>query len=140
MVPTQASRVLPSLFALLPAAQLELMLSRLSLMAIHVESQTTRDDIYHSTHSVIPHDVRPLRLRARRRRPRPTPTITGRWPGNIDQDEAGVAWDYSLAWVSNPLSGKENSSMRVQAQVELDVAGLSTREEIDDFIVAMGHK
>lgn len=30
--------------------------------------------------------------------------------------------------------------MRVQAQVEVDVCGLSGKEEIDDFMSAMGHK
>ncbi|KAL1407673.1 hypothetical protein Q8F55_007106 [Vanrija albida] len=139
------AQLLPSLFALLPAEHRDLMLARISLLALHVETYHIQDDIYVATHPVIPGQNRTLRVRARRRRRRRA-SVTPRWAGNIDLDVGGTlanadpTWDYSLAWVSPPLSGRENAEMRVQAYVGLEVAGLSSRDEVEEFVAGLGFK
>ncbi|TXT13201.1 hypothetical protein VHUM_01602 [Vanrija humicola] len=121
------------------------MLSRISLLALHVEQYHIKDDIYVATHPVIPQQNRTLRVRARRRQRRRA-SVTPRWAGNIDLDvggtvtNAGMSWDHSLAWVSPPLSGREHAEMRVQAYVGLDVAGLSSREEVESFVATLGFR
>lgn len=134
------AQLLPSLFALLPVEQLDLMLSRLSLLAMHVEGYHIRDDVFLATHPVIPGQNRTLRLRARRRRGRRGSVIQPRWSGSIENVDRPEGWDYSLAWVSPPLSGREHSEMRTQAVVGLDVVGMSSRDEIEAFVQGLGFK
>lgn len=138
---TQA-QLLPQLFALLPPDQLDLMLARLSLMALHVEGFHIRDDIFLATNAVIPGQGRALRLRARRRRKRAGSTAPPlRWAGAMDLSKELVdGWDYSLSWISSPLSAREYAEMRVQAVINLEVEGMSTRDEIEDFVQALGFK
>lgn len=134
------AQLLPSLYALLPADQLDLMLSRLSLLALHAEGYQVRDDVYLATHPVIPGQNRTLRLRARRRRRRRVSIGNPRWSGVVENADRPEGWAYSLAWVSPPLSGREHSEMRTQAYVGLDVAGMSQREDIESFVEALGFK
>lgn len=136
------AQLLPQLFALLPVEQLELMLSRLSLMALHVEGYTIRDDLFLATNPVLPGPNRILRMRARRRRRRKGASAPPlRWAGAMDLGNEKVdGWDYSLSWVSPALSGREYAEMRVQAIIGLEVEGMSERAEIEDFVQALGFK
>lgn len=136
---TSQAQLLPSLYALLPAEQLELMLARLSLHAVHVEPYHIRDGVYVNTHPVIPGQHRTLRLRGRKRRRRRA-RATARWAGGFDEGEAGEAWDYAVAWVSPPLTGREYADMRVQAYIALEVAGKSSKDDIEDFVETMGFR
>jgi hypothetical protein len=135
---TSQAQLLPSLYALLPAEQLELMLARLSNAALHVEPYHVRDGVYVNTHPVIPGQHRTLRLRGRKRRRRRT-RGTPRWAGGLE-DEAVDRWEYSLAWMSPPLQGREYADMHVQACIALEVAGLSARDEIEEYVEGMGFK
>ncbi|BEJ16241.1 hypothetical protein CspHIS471_0508460 [Cutaneotrichosporon sp. HIS471] len=133
---TSQAQLLPSLYALLPADQLELMLARLSNAAINVEPYHIRDGVYSNMHPVIPGQHRTLRLRGRKRRRRRT-RGTPRWAGGLEEQVVD-RWEYSLAWMSPPLQGREYADMRVQACIALEVAGLSTRDEIEEYIEGLG--
>lgn len=136
---TSQAQLLPSLYALLPSEQLELMLARLSLLAVHVEPYHVRDGIYINTHPVIPGQHRTLRLRGRKRRRRHRrPSV--RWVGSIEDGEVADSWDYSVAWMSVPLQGREYADMHVQACIALEVAGKSSKEDIKEFVEAMGFR
>jgi hypothetical protein len=141
-IATNQAQLIPQLYALLPADQLDLMLARLSLMALHVESFNIRDDTYHATNPVIAGQARALRLRARRRRKgRSAIAPPPRWAGSIDQLSDKVdGWDYSLTRLSLPLSAREYAEMRVQAVINLEVEGMSDRAEIEDFVLTLGFK
>lgn len=45
-----------------------------------------------------------------------------------------------MTWVSNPLNGREYQDMMVRAQTGLETMGMSSREEIEEFIQTMGFK
>lgn len=139
---TNQAQLLPQIFALLPADQLDLMLARLSLMALHVENFNVRDDMYLATNAVIANQGRALRLRARRRRKgRGALAPPPRWAGSVDSLADRVdGWDYSLTWLSLPLSAREYAEMRVQAVINLEVEGMSSRPEIEDFVQTLGFK
>ena len=47
---------------------------------------------------------------------------------------------YSLAYVSQPLSGREYAEMNVRAVLGMDVAGMSSKEEVWEFIEGLGLK
>lgn len=132
------AQLVPSLFALLPAENLELYVARISLQCLHTEPYHIRDDYYAATNPVIPNQTRVLRLRARKlkkRRPAPQP----RWPA-VETSVPQETWEYSMTWVSNPLNGREYQDMMVRAQNGLEAMGMSSREEIEEFVQTMGFK
>ena len=47
-------------------------------------------------------------------------------------------WEYELVYLSSPLSAREYSEMSVRACVSLNVVGLSTRAELEDFVKTLG--
>lgn len=136
---TSQAQLLPSLYALLPAEQLELMLARLSLLSIHVEPYHVRDGVYVNTHPVIPGQHRTLRLRGRKRRRRHA-RPTARWAGGMDDGEVVDTWEHSVAWMSVPLQGREYADMHVQACIALEIAGKSGKEDIEEFVETLGFR
>jgi len=46
--------------------------------------------------------------------------------------------EISLAYLSQPLSGREYEEVSMRSIVEVDVAGGSTEEDIEDFITTLG--
>lgn len=53
-------------------------------------------------------------------------------------DSESSQQDISLAYLSQPLSGREYEEVSMRSIVEVDVAGGSTEEDIEDFITTLG--
>lgn len=134
--------LLPSLLALQSPTSLPLLLSRLSLQALHIQPYHIRDDIYSATTSVIPGQLRNLRLRAERvASPSYTAKGKGKGKGRAQEvDEADEGREYTLTYISPPMNGREYAEMSVRACIGLEVAGESTRKEIEGFIQLLGFK
>lgn len=120
---------MPSLYALIPPSSLPNLLAHLSLLSIHVEPYFLHDTIYTASVSVLPGQPRSVRLRSVRRRTGPS----GKGKGKA----GGAEWDHSLVYLSNPLSGREYSEMSVRACLDVDVASMESRKEIEAFVEAL---
>jgi hypothetical protein len=58
---------------------------------------------------------------------------------SVAQGEAD-RWEYKLSYLSSPLSGREYAEMNVRACIALDIVGMSSREDIEDFIETLGFR
>lgn len=123
--------LLPSLLALQSPSTLPILLSRLSLLALHIEPYHTRDDVYTATTSVLPGQLRNLRLRGERL------SYKGKEKA-VEEEEQD--WEYTLSYVSPPMNGREYSEMCVRQSIGVEVAGLGRRGDIEGFIEALGFK
>ena len=167
--------LVPTLYALLPSASYNRLTSHLSLLALHVERYSIRDELYENTEPVIAGQQRYLRFRARRRtrnhQSHENNQEKGRWKGKekemkVGNGDGAIGVDgssgsegmkefgtavtngmdstdtmdeaYSLAYLSQPLSGREYGEMNVRAVVNVDVVGTSTRSDIEEFVQTLG--
>ena len=137
---SSAAALLPTLYALLPSDAHARAVARLSLLAIHIEPFLIRDTTYIATHPVVPGQQRILRCRhhqshkgkGKARASPPTST------SDSAQGEEQREWE--LAYISQPLSGREYSAVSVRACVEVDVVGLNEETELDTFIRNLGFR
>ena len=130
----------PSLYALLPSSSRPQFLARLSLRSLHVQPHLVRDDIYHTAHPLIAGQHRCIRLRSTRK-PH-TQTLSQRDEGAKykGKEREDGAWYRELAYVWSELTGREYVGMSLMAIVALVVVGMSSREEIEGFIKALGYE
>ena len=153
---TTQAPLIPSLYALLPSSLHATLAAQLSLISLHAEPFKIQDDIFISTQASVPGE-RTLRLRTQYHsaasssrlgqstgsasQPEPTDTGAGAGKGKgkgKGKGRAGAEEKYSLAYVSAALSGREYGEMNVRAVQGMDVAGMSSKEEICEFIEGLG--
>lgn len=130
--------LLPSLTALLPPSSHSRFISHLSLQSLHVEPYHLTESIYTATSSVLPGQIRHLRIRERRYVSRGPQGEDG---GDGDEDGDGAEQgrvEYSVVFLSPPLSGREYSETNVRACIALDVVGSKSREDVEAFVRNMG--
>lgn len=142
--------LLPTLLALLPVTSLPRAQANISLLSIHAEKWEVSDKIYISLESVLPSQRRTLRLRISTSTSsstlplNSTSSASGDLKGKTKQGEENKSAftrgreSISLAYVSQPLSGKEYSEINVRGVVEVDMGGLSLLEDVEDFLRTMG--
>lgn len=121
--------LIPALSALLSRTTYDRFLSHVSLQAVHIEPYHISDHIYTSTTNLNsnPGQLKNLRIRQQRRRDR------------IRASDAREGEDeFSVVYLSSPLSGREYAEMDVRACIALDVMGLSTGKEIQAFVESLG--
>lgn len=129
--------LLPSLYALLPSSSYQTITSHLSLQAIHVEPFSISESTYLPTSSVIPGQIRPLRLQATLK-PSSRHSSDDKGKGRAVDD--GPEWEYGLAYISAPLQGREYSEMSVRGFLGVEVSSKSGRKEIEDWVEALGYR
>ena len=113
--------LLPSLYALLPTPSLPQLLSRLSLLAMHIERYSVREDTYAPTQLLANTTSRYLRLRTRKRR-----------------REEGVTEEFEMRYMSARMVGREYDGFDVRAIVGVEVSG--GRGEVEGFIHGLGYR
>lgn len=147
-------QLLPSLYALLPPSSRALLVARLSLQSLHIEPYHIIESTYIAESTVIPNQPRSLRLQALRRGKRSSTGVegwdngkgSGQGKGKGRAESESVAqgeadrWEYKLSYLSSPLSGREYAEMNVRACIALDIVGMSSREDIEDFIETLGFR
>lgn len=114
--------LLPTLYAL-TSPPLQSLHSHLSKKSLHIEPYTIIDQIYTNPHPVVPNQHRNLRLRATKA---------------LEEGESGSEWTYELAYVSQPLSGREYSEMSVRAYLGVEVVGLVGKKGMEEFVQTLG--
>jgi hypothetical protein len=124
--PTQPP-LLPTLSALLPLASLASTTSTISLLSIHSEPYTHHDVVYLNTQPVLPGQHRFLRLRA-----------SGSKGGSKPPSSSSSSSALSLAYLSARLREYEDDDVSVKAIVEVDLAGQSGKDDVQDFVKTLG--
>jgi hypothetical protein len=144
--------LLPTIYSLLPPSLLPQTQARISLLALHAEPHAYRDKVYVNAAPVLPGQKRTLRLRktltALSRGNRQVKAGNEEIRGSSDEMSAGgeageggkgsEGGEISLAFLSQPLSGREYEEVSMRSVVEVDVAGASLEEDIEDFITTLG--
>ncbi|WWD21376.1 hypothetical protein CI109_105861 [Kwoniella shandongensis] len=131
----------PTLYSLLPPSLHPTLLSHLSLLSIHAEQYYIIDRIYTTTNPVVSGQLRNLRFRSRRRK---STTKTDNNQSNSDGavgkegKETAGEWLYTLEYVSAPLRSAEYSEASVRAIIGIEIKGMSGKDEVEEFITAMG--
>ncbi|KAK1922584.1 hypothetical protein DB88DRAFT_541702 [Papiliotrema laurentii] len=125
--PTQPP-LLPTLSALLPLASLASTTSTISLLSIHSEPYTHHDVVYLNTQPVLPGQHRFLRLRA-------SGSKGGSKPPSSSSSSSSAL---SLAYLSARLREYEDDDVSVKAIVEVDLAGQSGKDDVQDFVKTLG--
>ena len=125
--PTQPP-LIPTLYALLPPASLEQVQSRISLLSLYAEPHAVHDKVYLNSASVLPNQKRVLRLRS----------VVSDGAGRSAPSAEVEPTHMSLTYISHPLSGREYEGLSVRAVVDVDVGGLSLREDVEDFVQTLG--
>lgn len=129
--------VVPTVYALLPPASYNRLISQLSLLAIHVAPYTVRDDIYNPANTVLPQS-RTLRLRAKRRYADSPGSSKGKEKEVVHAEDD--CWDYDINYVSGLMNASEYRDMEVRSYIGLDVVASKSRGEIEAFLEAMDFK
>ena len=132
--------LLPTIYSLLPPSLLPQIQARISLLALHAEPYAFSDKVYVNAASVLPGQKRTLRLRKTLNAARPDEGKAedrGKEEDGED-DEERLGEEISLAYLSQPLSGREYEEVSMRSVVEVDVAGGSLEEDIEDFITTLG--
>lgn len=129
--------VVPTLYALLPPASYNRLISQLSLLAIHVSPHTVRDDIYNPINTVLPQQ-RTLRLRAKRRYADSPGSSKGKEKEIVHNEDEN--WDYDINYVSGLMNASEYREMEVRSYIGLDVVAGKSRGEIEAFLEVMDFK
>jgi hypothetical protein len=137
--PTQPQQlVLPTLYALLPPPNYTRLISRLSLLAIHVSPYTVRDDVYHPTNTVLP-QPRTLRVRASRKFSS-TVSKKGKEKAVVIEEGDDEHWHYDLSYLSALMNASEYRDMEVRAYLGVEVIDPHSRKNIEAFLDAMDFK
>jgi hypothetical protein len=132
--------LLPSLYALVPPSAHPQLLAHLSLRSLHVEPYHLVESTYAAEHTVIPNQPRFLRLRAVwRLASNSSGKGNGKGKAKALGGDAG-GWKYSLSYLSSPLLGSEYMEMNVRACISVDIADISSRREIEEFIETLGFR
>ena len=152
--------LIPSLYAILPAQHQQTLVDSVSLMALHCRPFHIQDDMYTSTpldasSSTTQTSRQPPRMlrfrteRVRRKSSKPSSDVdphTWQSKGDKGKDKASDVFgddqaytsQHSVAYVSQPLSGREYAEMSVKAVLGLDILGMSTKVQIQEFLDGLG--
>ncbi|OCF79106.1 hypothetical protein I204_01051 [Kwoniella mangroviensis CBS 8886] len=123
----------PTLYTLLPSSLLSKFTSHLSLHSIHIEPLSLIDRIYTNSNPIVKGQLRNLRFRSRKL-PTSSSLIKGKGKG---KDEEG-RWVHNLSYVSAPLRSQEYSEITTRAVIGLEILGMNSEEDIQDFIASLG--
>ena len=130
--------LIPSLSALLPPPTYDRFLAHVSLQSIHVEPYEITEHVYTSISNINAGVPKSLRVRQVSRRPQSDSQHDGGSDSGGQGKAAGDGHEYSIAHLSNPLSGREYAEMNVRACIALDVVGCSTGKEVQAFVKTLG--
>ncbi|OWZ39512.1 hypothetical protein C356_04125 [Cryptococcus neoformans c45] len=132
---SQATPLEPTLYSVLPPSLHTSILSHLSLLAIHAEPLHLIERIYTTTNPVLPGQTRNLRFRSLR----VAGTVRNKGKGKGKEKDDGE-WVHTLAYVSSRLRSAEYAEAAVRAVMSVEVQDMSSPQEIEGFVEALGFR
>ncbi|WVO22474.1 uncharacterized protein IAS62_003804 [Cryptococcus decagattii] len=138
---SQTAPLEPTLYSLLPPSLHTSIISHLSLLAIHAEPLHLVERIYTTTNPVLPGQTRNLRFRS----VRAAGPIRDKGKGKEKEKEREKEkddgqWVHTLAYVSSRLQSAEYSEAAVRAVMSVEVQDMSSPQEIEEFVEALGFR
>lgn len=132
---SQATPLEPTLYSVLPPSLHTSILSHLSLLAIHAEPLHLIERIYTTTNPVLPGQTRNLRFHSLR----VAGTVRNKGKGKGKEKDDGE-WVHTLAYVSSRLRSAEYAEAAVRAVMSVEVQDMSSPQEIEGFVEALGFR
>lgn len=134
---SQTTPLEPTLYSLLPPSLHTSIISHLSLLAIHAEPLHLVERIYTTTNPVLPGQTRNLRFRS----VRAAGPMRDKGKGKEKEKEKDDGqWVHTLAYVSSRLQSAEYSEAAVRAVMSVEVQDMSSPQEIEEFVEALGFR
>ncbi|KIR52117.1 hypothetical protein I315_05409 [Cryptococcus gattii Ru294] len=134
---SQTTPLEPTLYSLLPPSLHTSIISHLSLLAIHAEPLHLVERIYTTTNPVLPGQTRNLRFRF----VRAAGPMRDKGKGKEKEKEKDDGqWVHTLAYVSSRLQSAEYSEAAVRAVMSVEVQDMSSPQEIEEFVEALGFR
>ncbi|KIY33903.1 hypothetical protein I305_03793 [Cryptococcus gattii E566] len=134
---SQTTPLEPTLYSLLPPSLHTSIISHLSLLAIHGEPLHLVERIYTTTNPVLPGQTRNLRFRS----VRAAGPMRDKGKGKEKEKEKDDGqWVHTLAYVSSRLQSAEYSEAAVRAVMSVEVQDMSSPQEIEEFVEALGFR
>lgn len=130
-----------ALYSLLPPSLHTSIISHLSLLAIHAEPLLLVERIYTTTNPVLPGQTRNLRFRSVRVAGPMGDKGKGKGKEKEKEKEKDDGqWVHTLAYVSSRLQSAEYSEAAVRAVMSVEVQDMSSPQEIEEFVEALGFR
>ncbi|KIR63948.1 hypothetical protein I314_02730 [Cryptococcus bacillisporus CA1873] len=130
-----------TLYSLLPPSLHTSIISHLSLLAIHAEPLLLVERIYTTTNPVLPGQTRNLRFRSVRVAGPMGDKGKGKGKEKEKEKEKDDGqWVHTLAYVSSRLQSAEYSEAAVRAVMSVEVQDMSSPQEIEEFVEALGFR
>ncbi|XAO24942.1 hypothetical protein I312_103751 [Cryptococcus bacillisporus CA1280] len=130
-----------TLYSLLPPSLHTSIISHLSLLAIHAEPLLLVERIYTTTNPVLPGQTRNLRFRSVRVAGPMGDKGKGKGKEKEKEKEKDDGqWVHTLAYVSSRLQSAEYSEAAVRAAMSVEVQDMSSPQEIEEFVEALGFR